>query len=125
MASIRNTYPMMFNDTVIPFPSSYSEQSKTIENVRQTEAGTDIVNIARYGKLHVSMSFKCLQPTLQSLAVFETEDSFIFKRYNPKNDTYEERTVRMRDFDCSLVKGSEDLTEVDGVWQVSFSLEEF
>ena len=125
MASIRNTYPMMFNDTVIPFPSSYSEQSKTIENVRQTEAGTDIVNIARYGKLHVSMSFKYLQPTLQSLAVFETEDSFVFKRYNPKNGTYEERTVRMRDFNCSLVKGSEDLTEVDGVWQVSFNLEEF
>lgn len=125
MSSIRDTYPMKFNNTVIPFPTSYSEQSRTIENVKQTEAGTDIVNISRYNKLHASMSFRCLQDTLQSLAEFETEDSFTFKRYNPKNDTYEERIVRMRDFNFNPVKGSEDLPDVRGVWEVSFSLEEF
>ena len=125
MASIRTDYPMLFNTTEIPFPKSYSENSQTIEKVNKTEAGTDIVDVARYNKLKVSMSFRCLQPVLQTLASFETLNSFIFKRYNPKNGTYEERTVRMRGFKHNLLKGSEDLTEVDGVWEVSFTLEEF
>lgn len=125
MASIRTNYPMLFNTTAIPFPNSYSENSQTIEKTKQTEAGTDIVNLIRQNKLKASMSFKCLQTTLQTLASFETENSFVFKRYNPKNGTYEERTVRMRNFKHNLIKGSEDLSEVDGVWEVSFTLEEF
>lgn len=125
MASVRSNYPMLFNTTQIPFPTSYSEDSQTIESVRQTEAGTDIVNIARQNKLKATMSFRCLQTTLQTLASFETSNSFKFKRYNPKNGTYEERTVRMRDFKHELIKGSEDLPSVDGVWEVSFTLEEF
>lgn len=125
MASVRANYPMMFNTTVIPFPTTYSEQSQTIENVNQTEAGTDIVNVMRHNKLSASMTFRCLQSVLQTLASFETSNSFTFKRYNPKNGTYEERTVRMRGFTHELVKGSEDLPSVDGVWEVSFTLEEF
>lgn len=125
MASVRSNYPMLFNTTAIPFPTSYSEDSQTVENVRQTEAGTDIVNIARQNKLKATMSFRCLQATLQTLASFETQDSFTFKRFNPKNGTYEERIVRMRNFTHELIKGSEDLASVDGVWEVSFTLEEF
>lgn len=125
MSSIRTSYPMLFNNTIIPFPSSYSENSQTIENVKQTEAGTDIVNVLRYNKLKATMSFKCLQPTVQALASFEEEPSFTFKRYDPKTGLYGEKTVRMRNFTCSPVKGSEDLTEVNGVWEVSFNLEEF
>lgn len=125
MSSVRTTYPILFDSTTIPFPNVYSENSQTIENVRQTEAGTDIVDVARQNKLKASMSFRCLQATVQSLASFETKDSFTFKRYNPKTGTYEERTVRMRDFVHTLVKGSEDLDSVNGVYDVSFTLEEF
>ena len=123
--SIRNDYPMMFNNSVIPFPTSYSETLNAIDSVNQTEAGTDIIVVSRYGKLSVSMSFTCLQPVLQMLASFSDEDSFTFKRYNPATDAYGEKTVSMRNFNYSLKKGSENLTEVDGVWEVSFELEEF
>lgn len=123
--SIRNNYPMMFNDSVIPFPTSYSETLDAIDSVKQTEAGTDIVTVVRYGKLKASMSFTCLQPILQTLSAFSHEDSFVFKRYDPTSDAYEEKTVRMRNFNYSMKKGSENLTEVDGVWSVSFELEEF
>lgn len=125
MSSIRSSYPMMFNTTQIPFPTSYSEDSQTIENTRTAEAGNDIVNVARYGKLKASMSFTCLQTTVQTLASFESVDSFKFKRYSPKTDAYAETTVRMRNFKCQPKKGSEDLSEVKGVWIVSFDLEEF
>ena len=122
--SIRSSYPMLFNTTAIPFPTSYSETLNTVETVKQTEAGTDIVTVARYGKLSVSMSFTCLQSTLQTLSSFSSVDSFTFKRYNPATGAYGEKTVRMRNFNYALKKGSEDLT-VDGVWDVSFELEEF
>lgn len=125
MASIRTSYPIKFNTTEIPFPNSYSESFQTVESVMQTEAGTDVTTVARYKKLKVSMSFVCLQATVQTLAGFETLDSFTFKRYNPKVGNYEEKTVRMRKFKYNLKKGSEDLSSVNGVWQVSFELEEF
>ncbi len=124
-SSIRTNYPMMFNQTVIPFPADYSENSQTIEKVMQTEAGTDVVTISRYNKLHATMSFVCLQDVVQTLGSFANVDSFTFKRYNPIIDDYEERTVRMRNFNFHPRKGSEDLKEVSGVWEVSFDLEEF
>lgn len=123
--SIRTNYPMMFNQTVIPFPTDYSENSQTVESVMQTEAGKDVVTISRYDKLKATMSFVCLQNVVQTLGSFKTVDRFIFKRYNPTIDDYEERTVRMRNFNCKPRKGSEDLKEVKGVWEVSFDLEEF
>lgn len=125
MSSIRNDYPIMFNTTVIPFPLDHSEDSQTIDSVKKTEAGTDIVTVARYGKLKASMTFVCLQDMLQTLAGFSSMDSFTFKRYDPKIDAYGEKIVRMRNFKYKPRKGSEDLTEVKGVWEVSFDLEEF
>lgn len=125
MSSIRVGFPMKFNTTTIPFPTSYSEDSQTIENVKTTEAGTDIVNVSRYGKLKATMTFTCLQSTVQTLASFKSVDSFTFKRYSPETNAYAESTVRMRNFKCGPKKGSEDLTEVSGVWDVSFDLEEF
>ena len=123
--SIRTNYPMMFNQTVIPFPRDYSETSQVKESVLQTEAGTDVVTISRYNKLHATMSFVCLQSTVQVLGGFRDVDSFTFKRYNPIIDDYEQKTVRMRNYNCKPRKGSEDLKEVSGVWEVSFDLEEF
>lgn len=125
MSSIRNDFPMMFNTTVIPFPLDYSEECQTVDSVKKTEAGTDIVTVARYGKIKASMTIVCLQDVLQALAVFSETDSFIFKRYDPKTDDYETKAVRMRNFKYKIRKGSEDLTETSGVWEVSFNLEEF
>lgn len=125
MSSIRSTYPMYFNTTAIPFPMDYFEDHEVVDKVKQTEAGTDIVTVVRYRKLKASMTFVCLQSTLQTLAGFNNADSFTFKRYDPVADAYGEKTVRMRNFHYAPRKGSEDLTEVKGVWEVSFDLEEF
>ena len=125
MASLRSTYPMYFDTVAIPFPSTYNESANTIETVNKSEAGTDIVNVTRDDKLSISMTIKCLQPTVQAIGAFQTKPSFTFKRYQPKTGAYEERTVRMRNLSITLLKGSQDLTEVDGVWQMVFRLEEF
>lgn len=52
-------YPVKFDDTEIPEPEEWSEESSVIENVNQTEAGTDQISVTRFDKLSVSCSFKC------------------------------------------------------------------
>lgn len=51
-------YPVKFDDTEIPEPEEWSEESSVIENVNQTEAGTDQISVTRFDKLSVSCSFK-------------------------------------------------------------------
>ena len=123
--NLKTDYPIKFNTTVIPFPSGWEENPNVVENTFQTEAGTDKVEVIRYDKLSVSVSMKCLSSLVTTLGSFSRMDSFTLKRYNPTNDTYEERTVRMRGFKYKLVPKSQDLGATKGIWEVSFNLEEF
>jgi hypothetical protein len=52
-------------------------------------------------------------------------DSVTFKQYSPLEQGYSTRNVRLEGFKYKAHKNSEDLTEVNGVWDVSFTLEEF
>lgn len=118
-------YKIKFNNTEIPFPASWSEDSEVLEKVYQSESGIDKLIVQRKDKLKISMNFNCLATLASTLGGFSQLDSFTFKRYNPRNATYEERTVRMRKFTSSFVKKSEDLSATNGIWKVSFTLEEF
>jgi hypothetical protein len=52
-------------------------------------------------------------------------DSFVMKQFNPLVGGYDERTVRIDDFDYDNEKDSDKLTAVVGVWNVNFTIEEF
>lgn len=122
---LKSSYPIKFNTTEIPFPASWSESPETLEKVFQSEAGTDKIIIQRKNKLKVTMNYNCLDTLANTLGTFSQMDSFTFKRYNPITATYEERTVRMRNYSCAFVKKSEDLSATNGIWKISFTLEEF
>jgi hypothetical protein len=122
---LKNDYPMFFNQTEIPFPSTWSEDSNTVESTWMSEAGTDKINVSRYDKLKINMAFNCLDAVVEILGGFSNMDSFQFKRYNPRTAGYETRNVRMRNFKTTFKKKSEDLSISNGIWNVSFSLEEF
>lgn len=51
-------YPVKFGDEEIPEPEEWSEESSVIENVNQTEAGTDQISVTRYGKAHFFYSWR-------------------------------------------------------------------
>ena len=123
------TYPIMFDTTELPSPSQWDETSEVIENVNVTEAGTDSVEVTRYDKLTVNVKYRIAEdPTggiANTLKEFSKKASFTLKRYDVLAKTYEERTVRMRDFKVSLVPKSEYLTAVNGVWDITFTLKEF
>ena len=69
----------------------------------------------------------CLQPLLSGLIQLADLDEFEAKIYDPVSDNYETINVRVgpNSMGYNLKKNSADLDTVNGVWTVSFVLEEF
>ena len=126
------SYPTLFNTTQILSPSTWQETSKVVESVAQSEAGTDIVDVVRYDKLTVQASYNIAETIsngvgngwAKTFKTFSKMTSFTLKRYDALVGGYEERTVRMRDYKAQLRPKSDKLSAVNGVWEISFSLEE-
>lgn len=117
-----------FNDTEILYPLSWDESYEVIESTGQSEAGTDLVNVVRYGKMSVSCSFRVSSTWLATFKSFRDLDSFtlsICVGYENEEPIYETHTVRMRGFAQSRMPKSEDLAITVGIWDISFTLEEF
>ena len=53
---ILKDYPIKINNTAIPFGGTMSVSYQDIETVNTSEAGTDIVQTERIGKLKLSIS---------------------------------------------------------------------
>lgn len=120
---LRTDHPIKFNNVTIPYMSGWEEGFEVVENVYETEAGTDDVEIVRYGKLTVSCSTTCFVDTLRALIPFSTMNSFTLTRYDPLTGGNTTSTVRMRDFKYKLKEKTWNTG--DGIWDVSFTLKEF
>lgn len=120
---ILKNYPIKINNTAIPFSGSMSEKYDTIENVNTSEAGTDVVQLTRVGKLTTSISYTMLSdfiPTLEGWR--DSMTALTVKIYDFGTSGYKERNMRMRNYKKDLVKYSQDLTVTTGIWKVSFDL---
>lgn len=113
-----------FNNTKILRPISWSETSNVIETVQVTEAGTDVINVTRYDKISISAEFGCTDAWAKTFREFSRLDTFTLTRYDVVSGEEEERTVRMRNYTQTLVKDSETLAGFNGLYNISFELEE-
>lgn len=118
-------YPIYFDDTEVMEWSDWEEQSEVVENTYQTEAGTDQLQVVRYDKLKVSTSYRCHSEWLQKFAAFAKQDSIAVKMYDAELMNYTTRTMRIRNFKKSPIEFSGKVADTNGVWNVSFVLEEF
>lgn len=116
---------ILFNQTTMPWPNSWVENPQKLKNTFTTEAGTEIDLIVRAERLSVSVAYVCLDDLLQTLIGFRDMNSFTLTRYDPGTQSSETKTVRMTDFNYELVRKSATLSGQNGVWKVSFNLEEF
>ena len=110
---------LKFNSTEFPNPTSCSMTSSTIENVSQSEAGTDLVCIVRNSKRKWSMSFDLTsgkRDTLRALCQAESTQMYYM------GTTF---TVRVRDFKEQLAKDSEYVTRSEGLFKCSVNITEF
>lgn len=110
---------LTFNGKQFPNPLPPTMTSKTLENVVTSEAGTDLVCVVRPSKKAWSLSFQLTYWTKEVLREL-CEDEYTTMVYMGK--TYK---VRIRDFQESLVEGSEWLSSVDGLYKCSVKVTEF
>lgn len=121
-----NDYPVQINSTNLPVAVSWSETSEVIENANTTEAGTDIVDIARVDKLTVTASYDCSSEWVKTFKGWANSTSKLtVKIYDPVTATYVTRYMRIRNFMSNLVKNSDKNSGTIGLWNVSFDLIEF
>lgn len=121
------TYPTKINNVAIPQkPNSWSAIREVIENVGVTEAGTDIVDIKRVGKLTISVSYNCSSNWLVQFQSWADETSALTVQiYDPSTLAYENKSMRIRNFNEELVPNSENVSGTLGLYIVSFDLIEF
>lgn len=120
-------YPIIMNGTTLPFfPTTWQRTPKKIQTTNQSEGGRDIVQVARSNKMTISATFALADVTWVTFFENLKElDSFTLREYSPRLNDYEERTVRIEDYSDSPRRKSEKLEGVTGVWDVSFTIEEF
>lgn len=118
---ILKDYPIKVNNTAIPFGGSMSESYSDIETVNVSEAGTDIVQTERIGKLTLSISIQTMSDWLPILEGFYLENTYkTVAIYDFNTSAYKERQMRMRNYKKKLVEHSEKLKKTTGYWEVSF-----
>jgi hypothetical protein len=121
-----NDFPIKINNTPIPVPIEWSENSVIVENALTTEAGTDVIDVLRVDKLTVTASFDVSSSWLSTFKGWSNSTSALaVKIYDPVTDAYVERSMRMRNFINNLVKDSDRTSGTVGLWNVSFDLIEF
>lgn len=117
--------PIKFDDEVIFEPESWEEHTNVIENVNETEAGTEQIVVTRYDKLSVSCSFMCSSVWAKKFKQYSMKDEIAVSLYDVVDEAYKVRTMRIRDFKMSVVNNSWKTPNTKGLWEVSFSLIEF
>lgn len=110
---------LKFNNEVFPNPVTPTKSSKTLENISQSEAGTDLVVVIRPSKKTWSFKFN-LSPGKKAILESLCEDESTTMVY--MGNTY---TVRVRDYQEQLVEGSEWLSSVNGLYECSVKVTEF
>lgn len=118
-------FPILFNGNAIPFPNSYDISNSVIENVNTSEAGTDIIQIKRMAKMTLSLSFRLMDSYLAFFEGYAYSNSTItVSIYDATTKAYITKTMRMRDFSYKLVEKSELVNDINGMYDISFSLVE-
>lgn len=124
-----SNYPLLFGSTALLFPTKWDEKYEQIENVNVSESGADVVQVTREEKLRLSLAYKItgdLLPTFEyyrkhptdtiSVSIWDAEGG------GTATEGYVTKTMRMRNFSKSLVRKSQELGAVNGVWNISFDL---
>lgn len=119
-------FPFMFDSTTLPFfPGDWSRANNPLRNIIQSEGGQDMMQTVRNRKLTISFATSVADDTWAGFfEEYSEKSTFQVKVYSPQTHGYDTLTMRMEGFNCKPHKKSEKLTEVAGVWDVSFTLVE-
>lgn len=121
------SYPIKINNTVIPFPDSWQVNPIKTSSEFETEDARRIKVVRRTTRMSVSASFTVTSRWLKKFDTWRRSDSLSVRFYDPFMGNYNEFTMDIEDnsFNYSLINGSKRVKNTDGLYTLSFNLEEF
>ncbi len=125
MSTIRNDYPTKINNVILFAPKKWNISEEVIETEFTTEAGTDQTIVSRYGKVMISAEYQCSSFWLKKFKTWSQTNTLTVKYYDPSVPGYAEKSMRLRNFNYSLIEGSDTVSTSMGLYKVTFDLKEF
>lgn len=124
---LQTNYPIILNGVSYKYFKTWGITRNDTITVHETESGKQEDVVMRRGRRSIAVTVTCLQPLLASLLALADIDEFQAKIYNPATDAYDTIDCRIGagSMSYALKERSADLSAVNGVWSVSFTLEEF
>lgn len=127
MAGLQNDFPIYLDGVAYQYFKTWSITRNDYVTTHETEAGTQEDVVSRKGRRSIAVTVTCLQPLLAGLIGLAEKDEFEVRIYDPATDDYATMDMRIaaNSFNYGLKEKSAKLTTTNGVWNVSFTLEEF
>lgn len=123
---LKEDYPIYFDNTEISIRDRRWNRSYiNVTSIFQTEDGHDDVEVIRTGKSTISAAFRCTDVWASVFASFNSHTSINVRFYDVETDDYVTLIMRMDGLSISKIRGSEQLTATNGVYDISFNLVEF
>ena len=124
---LQENYPIILNGTEYKYFKTWNITRNDYVTTHETEAGTQEDVVTRKGRRSIAVTVTCLQPLAAALIALAELDEFEAQIYDVLTDDYDTMTVRIGagSMAYALKEGSADLQAVNGVYEVSFTLEEF
>lgn len=122
-----SSYPIKINNTAIPFPDSWEENPEKLSNEFETEDGGRIKIVRRTSRLSVNASFTVTSRWLKKFQQWRNANTLSVQMYDPSNNGYQAHTMDIADdsFTYDLIPNSKRVKNTNGLYHLSFTLEEF
>lgn len=121
------SYPIKINNTAIPFPDSWEENPRKISNEFMMENGGRKKIGVRTTLMSISASFAVSSRWLKKFESWRDDETITVSIYDALTNAYVNYTMEITDdsFSYNLIKNSKRLRNTEGLWRLSFELEEF
>ncbi len=125
--SLATDYPIIINGVQYQPFKQWDISYKDARTVHETEGGTQEDVIISTGRRSIAVATTCLQSVATLLTGLEDLNNFTVKFYDIKANTYRESTMRVmpNSMRCALKEKTSRLSATNGVYNVSFTLEEY
>lgn len=120
-------FPITINGTAIPFPDSWEEVPNKIANNFGTESGGRKQIVIRNSRLRVAGSWTVSSRWLKNFLQWRDTNTLTVRIYDARTDGYVSRTMGIIEdsFQYTLIRDSKLARNTNGLYRLSFEIEEF
>ena len=124
---LQKYYPIILDGDSYQYFKTWNTTRNDYVTTHETEGGTQEDVVTRKGRRSIGVTVTCFQPLVAKLIALADKDEFVAQIYDVAIDDYATINVRIGAGSMSygLKEKTANLDTVNGVWNVTFTLEEF